>query len=235
MKEGHILPALLIPAGTSIGYVLAASGMSTFGLIVFWLAPAVLLSSLIRAEGRQAAAVLVYSVAAVAIIRGVVSPAALPLILTILLLVCSGKPSHALYGFASGLSLYMLQAYSTAWGTGMFILLVALLYRVLTGYTEAALILVGLYLVSLVLGYRDAMIVGVVIYSLYLLAILSRRLTGGGFDRGLVVSGLVLHVLVPFTTAPWMPPDISWLLAAVSSYLVSTGLLAPRSGAAPYG
>lgn len=229
MRGGYVVPAVLVPAGTSLGYMLAAGGRPVEGFVSMLLAPAVVVASLVEGGGRQAGAAAAVLGAGAAVLAGLVSPFAVPLALAAGLLLGSGRPGYSVYGLAAGLSLVILHGYSVVWGAGAFALATAALYIVVTGYVEAAAILGGLYVVCLILGYPEGMVVGVLVYTLYVLVLVSRRAGGGGFDRGLVVSGLVLHVFTPFAAAPWMPGDLAWLLAAVSSYLVSTGLLSPRS------
>ncbi len=227
MRRGYVAPAVLVPAGTSLGYLLAAGGRPVEGFISLLLAPAVVAASLVEGGGKQAVATAAVLVVGAAVLAGLVSPFVVPAVLAAVLL-GSGRPGYAVYGLAAGFSLVILHGYSVVWGAGALALTTAALYIVATGYVEAVAILMGLYVVCLILGYPEAMVVGVLVYTLYILALLSKRMGGGGFDRGLVVSGLILHVFTPFAAAPWMPRDLAWLLAAVSSYLVSTGLLSPR-------
>ena len=229
MRRGYVAPAILVPAGTSLGYLLAAGGRPVEGFISLLLAPAVVAASLVEGGARQAAATVAVVMVGAAVLAGLLSPFAVPTVLAAALLLGSRRPGYAVYGLVAGFSLVILHGYSVLWGAGVLALTTAALYTVATGYVEAVAILMGLYAVCLILGYPEAMVVGVLVYTLYILALLSKRMCGGGFDRGLVVSGLILHVFTPFAAAPWMPGDLAWLLAAVSSYLVSTGLLSPRS------
>ncbi len=229
MRKGYVVPAVLVPAGTSLGYLLAAGGRPVEGFISLLLAPAVAAASLVGEGLRQTWATVIVLAVGAAVLAGLASPFAVPAVLAAVLLLGSEKPGYAVYGLVAGLSLVILHGYSVLWGAGIFALATAALYIVVTGYAEAVAILMGLYTVCLILGYPEAVVVGSLVYTLYILALLSKRVAGSSFDRGLVVSGLILHVFTPFAAAPWMPSDLAWLLAAVSSYLVSTGLLSPRS------